>query len=174
MVILGSTGSIGTQALEVVAEHRDQFQVVGLAAGGQQIALLAQQARDSGARTVAVEPSDNRAGPPVGSLRRGKRRGWAEGKFSLPRILAGPDAAADLAAMPCDVVLNGITGSTGLAATLAVLGPANPCPGQQGVSCGRRVLVTKAAVRIRSSPSTPNTQRLPNAFVGAPPQRSTG
>src|SRR4029453_8456133 len=49
------------------------------------------------------------------------RRGWAEGKVQLPRILAGPEAAAELAAMPCDVVLNGITGSTGLAATLAAL-----------------------------------------------------
>ena len=121
VVILGSTGSIGTQALEVVAEHRDQFQVIGLAAGGQQIALLAQQALDSGARAVAVSRATTVQDLQLALYAEASRRGWAEGKFTLPRILAGPDAAAELAAMPCDVVLNGITGSTGLAATLAAL-----------------------------------------------------
>ena len=121
VVIMGSTGSIGTQALEVVAEHRDQFQVVGLAAGGQQIALLAQQALDSGTRTVAVSRATTVQDLQLALYAEASRRGWAEGKFTLPRILAGPDAAAELAAMPCDVVLNGITGSTGLAATLAAL-----------------------------------------------------
>ena len=54
VVILGSTGSIGTQSLEVVADHTDQFRVVGLAAEGSQIPLLAQQALDTGAHVVAV------------------------------------------------------------------------------------------------------------------------
>ena len=38
------------------------------------------------------------------------KRGWATGELRLPRILAGPDAATEVAALPCDVVLNGITG----------------------------------------------------------------
>jgi 1-deoxy-D-xylulose-5-phosphate reductoisomerase len=50
---LGSTGSIGTQSLDVVAEHPAQFRVVGLAAGGSQIPLLAQQVLDTGAPAAA-------------------------------------------------------------------------------------------------------------------------
>jgi 1-deoxy-D-xylulose-5-phosphate reductoisomerase len=121
VVILGSTGSIGTQALEVVAEHPDEFRVVGLAAGGGQIELLARQALDTGARMVAVSRATTVQDLQLALYGEASRRGWAEGKVQLPRILAGPEAAAELAAMPCDVVLNGITGSTGLAATLATL-----------------------------------------------------
>jgi 1-deoxy-D-xylulose-5-phosphate reductoisomerase len=121
VVILGSTGSIGTQALEVVAEHPDQFRVVGMAAGGSQIPLLARQVLDSGAQTVAVSRATTVQDLQLALYTEASRRGWAEGKVQLPRILAGPEAAAELAALPCDVVLNGITGSTGLAATLTAL-----------------------------------------------------
>jgi 1-deoxy-D-xylulose-5-phosphate reductoisomerase len=121
VVILGSTGSIGTQALDVVADHPDQFRVVGLAAGGGQIELLAQQALDTGVQTVAVSRATTVQDLQLALYSEASRRGWAEGKVQLPRILAGPEAAAELAAMRCDVVLNGITGSTGLAATLAAL-----------------------------------------------------
>jgi 1-deoxy-D-xylulose-5-phosphate reductoisomerase len=121
VVILGSTGSIGTQALEVVADYPDQFRVMGLAAGGSQVPLLARQALDSGAQTVAVSRATTVQDLQLALYAEASRRGWAEGKVQLPRILAGPEAAAELAALPCDVVLNGITGSTGLAATLAAL-----------------------------------------------------
>ena len=121
VVILGSTGSIGTQALEVVTEHSGEFRVVGLAAGGSQIAVLARQALDTGARVVAVSRATTVQDLQLALYAEASGRGWAEGKVQLPRILGGPDAAAELAAMPCDVVLNGITGSTGLAATLAAL-----------------------------------------------------
>jgi 1-deoxy-D-xylulose-5-phosphate reductoisomerase len=121
VVILGSTGSIGTQALEVVAEHPGRFRVVGLGAGGSQVALLARQVMDSGAQTVAVSRATSVQDLQLALYAEASRRGWAEGKVQLPRILAGPQAAAELAAMPCDVVLNGITGSTGLTATLAAL-----------------------------------------------------
>jgi 1-deoxy-D-xylulose-5-phosphate reductoisomerase len=121
VVILGSTGSIGTQALDVVAKHPDQFRVVGLAAGGSQIPLLARQTLDTGAQTVAVSRGTSVQDLQLALYAEASRRGWAEGKVQLPRILAGPDAAAELTALPCDVVLNGITGSTGLAATLAAL-----------------------------------------------------
>jgi 1-deoxy-D-xylulose-5-phosphate reductoisomerase len=121
VVILGSTGSIGTQALEVVADYPDQFRVMGLAAGGSQVPLLARQALDSGAQTVAVSRATTVQDLQLALYAEASRRGWAEGKVQLPRILAGPEAVAELAALPCDVVLNGITGSTGLAATLAAL-----------------------------------------------------
>ena len=121
VVILGSTGSIGTQSLEVVAENTDQFRVVGLAAEGSQIPLLAQQALDTGAQAVAVSRATSVQDLQLALYAEASRRGWASGEVQLPRIVAGPEAAAELAAMPCDVVLNGITGSTGLSATLAAL-----------------------------------------------------
>lgn len=118
VVLLGSTGSIGTQAVEILSRHPERFRVVGLSAGGGNPGLLAEQADLLGASTVAV--ADPGA---VGSLRealadRLARRGPGQGV----EVLAGPQAAADLAACGADVVLNGITGSVGLGPTLAALG----------------------------------------------------
>src|SRR3954451_9329690 len=108
VLVLGSTGSVGTQALDVIARCRDRFAVVGLAAGGGDVALLAAQARTYGAARVAVaDPAAAR------ELRR-----------ALPGVdvLAGPEAATELTATtPADTVLNGITGSRGLGPTLAAL-----------------------------------------------------
>jgi 1-deoxy-D-xylulose-5-phosphate reductoisomerase len=119
IVLLGSTGSIGTQAADIVRRNPDRFRVVGLAAGGGNPALLASQALEFGAEVVAVA-SDRR----VEELRRALHAGAAReapGARSLPKILAGPDAIAEVAAWPCDVVLNGVTGAVGLAATLAAI-----------------------------------------------------
>jgi len=121
VVVLGSTGSIGTQALEVIAAQPDRFRVTGLAAGGGQIALLARQALDTGAAVVAVSRATAVQDLQLALYAEVSKRGWATGDVRLPRILAGPDAAAELAAAPSDVVLNGITGSTGLVPTLAAL-----------------------------------------------------
>lgn len=121
VVLLGSTGSIGTQALEVVAEHSDRFRVVGLAAGGGSIPLLAQQVLDTSPRVVAVTRASAVQDLQLALYAEASRRGWASGQVRLPRILAGPDAAAQVAAEPSDVVLNGITGSAGLPPTLAAL-----------------------------------------------------
>jgi len=54
VLILGSTGSIGTQALEVIAANPDRFEVVGLAAGGANAQLLAEQRDTTGVTNVAV------------------------------------------------------------------------------------------------------------------------
>lgn len=121
VVILGSTGSIGTQALEVIAAAPDRFRVVGLGAGGGQIDLLARQALDAAVEVVAVTRSTMVQDLQLAFYAEASRRGWATGEAKLPRILAGPDAATELAAVPCDVVLNGITGSAGLRPTLAAL-----------------------------------------------------
>ncbi|PLW73692.1 1-deoxy-D-xylulose-5-phosphate reductoisomerase, partial [Streptomyces sp. DJ] len=61
IVILGSTGSIGTQAVDVVLRNPGRFRVVALSAAGGRPALLAEQARSLGVRTVAV--ADERAVP---------------------------------------------------------------------------------------------------------------
>ncbi len=121
MVILGSTGSIGTQALEVVAARPGEFRVVGLAAGGSQVHLLARQALETGTDVVAVHQATAVQDLQLAFYAEASRRGWSTGDTRLPKILAGPDAATQLAAHPCDVVLNAITGSAGLAPTLAAL-----------------------------------------------------
>ncbi len=115
VVLLGSTGSIGTQAADIVRRNPDRFRLVALAAGGGSPDLLARQAVEFGATAVAV--ADERAGPAV-------RAALAEastGGSPLPEVLAGPDAVAELAKRPADVVLNAVTGAVGLAATLAAL-----------------------------------------------------
>ncbi|MGV1006264.1 MAG: 1-deoxy-D-xylulose-5-phosphate reductoisomerase [Candidatus Nanopelagicales bacterium] len=107
VIVLGSTGSIGTQALAVIDRHSEVFEVVGLAAGAN-IELLAQQAKHFAVPVVAL--ADSRRAPALTA---------AVG--SGIELLTGPDAAADLAARPADVVLNAITGAVGLAPTLAAL-----------------------------------------------------
>ncbi|MFF1395953.1 1-deoxy-D-xylulose-5-phosphate reductoisomerase [Streptomyces sp. NPDC058287] len=115
VVILGSTGSIGTQAIDLVLRNPDRFTVTALSAAGGRVGLLAEQARQLRVRTVAVAREDV-----VPALREALRAQYADGE-PLPEILAGPDAATQLAASPCHTVLNGITGSIGLAPTLAAL-----------------------------------------------------
>jgi 1-deoxy-D-xylulose-5-phosphate reductoisomerase len=114
VVVLGSTGSIGTQALDVIARNPDRFVTVGLAAGGRNAVLLAQQAATTGADEVAI------ADPSMVQPFRDAFAIVAPGR-TPPTVLVGPDAATELAGRPCDVVLNGITGSIGLAPTLAAL-----------------------------------------------------
>ncbi|MCX5086565.1 MULTISPECIES: 1-deoxy-D-xylulose-5-phosphate reductoisomerase [unclassified Streptomyces] len=115
VVILGSTGSIGTQAIDLVLRNPDRFTVTALSAAGGRVGLLAEQARQLRVRTVAVAREDV-----VPALREALRAQYADGE-PLPEILAGPDAATQLAASSCHTVLNGITGSIGLAPTLAAL-----------------------------------------------------
>ncbi|MER5974232.1 1-deoxy-D-xylulose-5-phosphate reductoisomerase [Streptomyces sp. NPDC002055] len=114
IVILGSTGSIGTQAIDVVLRNPDRFRVTGLSAAGGRVALLAEQAYRLRVRTVAVAREDV-----VPALREALAAQY--GSEPLPAVLAGPDAATELAATDCHSVLNGITGSIGLAPTLAAL-----------------------------------------------------
>ena len=120
VVLLGSTGSVGTQAIDVVTADPGRFTVVAITAGGGDLALLASQAVALGVEAVGVARAD--AGP---ALREALGRAADQAGRStsrLPRVVCGPDAASALAAGEADVVLNGITGSIGLAPTLAALG----------------------------------------------------
>lgn len=121
VVLLGSTGSIGTQALEIVRHHRDRFRVVGLGAGGGDVARLAAQALEHRVDVVAVARASAAQDLQLAFYAEASRRGYATGDFRLPKILAGPDAIAELATWPADTVLNGMVGSIGLAPTLAAL-----------------------------------------------------
>jgi 1-deoxy-D-xylulose-5-phosphate reductoisomerase len=107
VLILGSTGSIGTQALEVIAANPDRFEVVGLAAGGGNPDLLARQRAETGVTKVAV--ADEAAATAVGDV-----------------TYAGPDAVTQLVETAAettgvDVVLNALVGALGLKPTLAAL-----------------------------------------------------
>ena len=121
IVLLGSTGSVGTQALDVVRRNPDRFRVVGLAAGGDRVEVLARQALEFGVEVVAVAKATTAQDLQLAFYAEAQARGFSAGGFALPKILAGPDAATEVAAWPCDTVLNAMTGSVGLAPTLAAL-----------------------------------------------------
>jgi 1-deoxy-D-xylulose-5-phosphate reductoisomerase len=116
LVLLGSTGSIGTQAADIVRRNPDRFRLTALAAGGGNPDLLASQALEFGVEVVAV--ASERAVPALNDALQARAR---ESGKPLPKVLAGPAAVAEVAAWPSDVVLNAVTGAIGLAATLAAL-----------------------------------------------------
>ncbi|MCW2789858.1 MAG: 1-deoxy-D-xylulose-5-phosphate reductoisomerase [Aeromicrobium sp.] len=121
VAILGSTGSIGTQALEVIAANPDRFEVVALAAGGANPRLLAEQAIAFDVPLVAVARGSAAEDVQLALYAEAQRRGYAHGDHRVPRLIVGPDAAVQVARTPCDVVLNGMTGAVGLLPTLAAL-----------------------------------------------------
>jgi 1-deoxy-D-xylulose-5-phosphate reductoisomerase len=121
LVLLGSTGSIGTQAIDIVRRNPEAFRVVALGAGGGNVELLAAQALELGVDVVGVARSSVVQDLQLAFYAEAQKRGWATGDFKLPKIVAGPDAMTELAQWPCDVVLNGVVGSLGLAPTLAAL-----------------------------------------------------
>jgi 1-deoxy-D-xylulose-5-phosphate reductoisomerase len=121
VTVLGSTGSIGRQAIAVAGQNPDRLRITALAAGGGDVTLLAEQALALGVRTVAVARATAAQDLQLAFYAAAQQRGWARGEYALPEILAGPRAAEELAARPADVVLNGITGSIGLGPTLSAL-----------------------------------------------------
>ena len=103
VLVLGSTGSIGTQALEVIAANPDRFEVVGLAAGGANVETLLQQRAQTGVTNIAI--ADDHAAQLVGNV-----------------PYHGPDAVTQLVEeTEADVVLNALVGALGLRPTLAAL-----------------------------------------------------
>lgn len=109
VVVLGSTGSIGTQCLEVIARLPQQFRVAGLSAYlDAELALLCGQVRKFKPKAVAVK--DERQAKLVCE------------RTGLKRVWAGEDGLARLAGLEgCDIVVNGISGAAGLVPTLAAV-----------------------------------------------------
>jgi 1-deoxy-D-xylulose-5-phosphate reductoisomerase len=105
IVILGSTGSIGVQALEIVAANPNKFRIVGLSAGRKNPALLMEQAKKFNV-------------PIVGSMAPAPQTDGV-------KVIDGDNSSVEIAALPCDIVLNGITGSIGLGPTLSALAVGN-------------------------------------------------
>ena len=108
IIILGSTGSIGTQALDIVRANPDKYQVVALAAGSN-AKLIETQAREFNVKNVALF-NENAA---------------AELKLKLAdtdiKVLSGADGVCELASLCCDMVLNAIVGIAGLRPTLVAI-----------------------------------------------------
>ena len=107
LTILGSTGSIGRQALDVVSRYPERFEIVGLSAGNDARAL-ALQAAEFRPEYVALESTE---AEPLEDL--------------ASEVFAGPGSAEQLSRAPSDVVLNGIVGFAGLAATVGALQEGN-------------------------------------------------
>ena len=107
VTVLGSTGSIGTQALDIARRNPGRFTVTALAAGGRDLDLVIAQAREFDVPLVAVADED--AAPRLAA--------------ELPKalIVSGPQAAVEAARADTDVVLNGLAGASGLLPTLAAL-----------------------------------------------------
>jgi 1-deoxy-D-xylulose-5-phosphate reductoisomerase len=112
VVVLGSTGSIGLSALDIVRRAPERLRVTALAAG-RNLDQLAAQVREFGPLAVSVvEPADVE---PLRARLAGLGR-------ELPEIVSGPDAAAQIARWePADVVVSAIVGAAGLAPTLAAI-----------------------------------------------------
>ncbi len=118
VVILGSTGSIGTQALDIIARNREQFRVAGLAATGRDPIGLADQCLDFDVPVVGLTAATAEDFLAALRVRAGERGLRSERE---PRVIAGRDAATQVAALQADVVLNGMAGAAGLEPTLAAL-----------------------------------------------------
>jgi 1-deoxy-D-xylulose-5-phosphate reductoisomerase len=124
VVVLGSTGSVGTQALDVVRRSHGRFRVVGLAAAGstpQSVALLADQALELGVQAVGIGRATAARDLQNALYAAATAHGWEEGSVVLPKIFVGTESAVDLGGWPCDVVLNAMPGAAGLPPTLAAL-----------------------------------------------------
>ncbi len=109
LVILGSTGSIGVQALEIVDANPDLFEVIAITAAGTNLDVLIAQAKKYSVKTVGTIKNADLI------------------RQALPgvTVIDGANASTEIAAMSCDVVLNAITGSIGLAPTLAAIKAGN-------------------------------------------------
>ncbi|OFE16626.1 1-deoxy-D-xylulose-5-phosphate reductoisomerase [Humibacillus sp. DSM 29435] len=120
VILLGSTGSIGTQALDIAQRNPDRFEIIGLSAGTN-LELLARQAVALRVPMVAAAAgtTDDLSAAIAHAVDHAVDGSSVTGYE--PELLTGPEASTTLAAQEADVVVNGITGAIGLAPTLATL-----------------------------------------------------
>lgn len=134
--IAGSTGSIGTQTLEVVAAEPDRFEVIALGAGSS-VGALIEQANVVRPQVVAIadasRAADVEAGVPAGT-----------------EVVAGPDALAAISGV-ADVCVNGVVGFAGLPVTLGAL------------QAGKRLALANKESLIAAGPVVREARRTPGA-----------
>ncbi len=138
IALLGSTGSIGTQAIEVVRGAPERFRIVALAAGGGRVGLLADQVAALGVALVGVADPAAQAPLEAALADRGVRG---------VELVVGPDAASTVASRGADVVLNGMTGAIGLAPTMSALsaGSTLALANKESLIIGGRLVTAAAA-----------------------------
>ena len=136
VALAGSTGSIGTQALEVIEAEADRFELSAIGATGRQPEVIIEQARRYRPSVVAI--SDPEAARSIAA--------------ELPgiEVRAGADAMASLA-LDADVVVNGVVGFAGLSVTLATL------------EAGRRLALANKESLIAAGPVVQMARRTPGA-----------
>ncbi|CAN5267741.1 1-deoxy-D-xylulose-5-phosphate reductoisomerase [soil metagenome] len=140
MAVLGSTGSVGTQALEVIDAHPGRFTVVGLA-GHRNVDVLVEQARHHRVGRVAVADRE------AARLARERLGAGVD-------VLDGPEGVSELAGAGADVVLNAVVGSRGLAPTLTALraGSVLALANKESLIVGGRLVLDAAAAPDRIVP----------------------
>ena len=130
VVILGSTGSIGRQALEIISDNPTQFKVVAITSAGTDAELVIRQAKKFKVSYVGVVNNSD------------------EISAALPgvRVIDGPQASTEIAALECNIVLNAITGSIGLGPTLSALGARNTLAlaNKESIVAGGELVMRKA------------------------------
>lgn len=109
VVVLGSTGSIGRQALEIIAAYPDKFRALAISSAGSDPALVIEQARALNVSYVGVVSNADVIAQALPGV----------------KVIDGELASTEIASLACDVVINGITGSIGLGPTLAALDAGN-------------------------------------------------
>lgn len=135
VLILGSTGSIGTQAVEVIRDNRDQFNVVGLATGGNNPDVVIEQALEFGLSADQIA---------VRNIEGAKAVSKALGGY----VITGDTCASALVdSQPADIVLNALVGSAGLPATLETLknGATLALANKESLVAGGRIVLDAAA-----------------------------
>src|SRR3981189_568925 len=95
VLVLGSTGSVGAQALDVAARNPHLFTVAGIAAGGSDPRALAAQALAHGGAAVAVSKPTAVEDLQLALYAEAQRRGYSKGEFRIPRIFAGGDSGTE-------------------------------------------------------------------------------
>jgi 1-deoxy-D-xylulose-5-phosphate reductoisomerase len=131
LIILGSTGSIGVQALEIVDSNPDLFEVLAISSAGNNPDLVIAQAKKYRVKVVGTIHN-------VDLIRQA---------LAGVTVIDGAGASTEIAAMPCDVVLNAITGSIGLAPTLAAIEAGNQLAlaNKESLVAGGPLVMPKAA-----------------------------
>jgi len=139
VAILGSTGSIGLQALEEIRRYPERFQVVALACG-KNVELLASQAREFGVRDLAVsDPEDAKK---------------LEKILPGARVRHGPEGLAELASLPeVDLVLNAVVGAVGIFPTLSAL------------RAGKRLALANKESLVVGGPIVMRERRFPDQII---------
>lgn len=125
VVILGSTGSIGVQALDIIRRNPDRFTVVALCATGANAQALASAAIEFEVEIVGVTRGTCGQDVQMHLFAGVQDRGFSLGERILPELVIGPSAPEQLARLDVDIVLNAIAGAAGLKATLETLAAGN-------------------------------------------------